>query len=230
MSLNITAISFLISAVLSFFISLKTFYILKRQPQNKATRAFFQTLLFFFFYTASRALVSLFFSTSAEILTIVYIVSHIFLGLASAFLAKFAALNFFDENRARKTFFSVALLFASDVILNIFLPNSPEFNFQLNIIKWGTNKYVGIYHTFLLWLVLFGVAAFFFYRAYKKPYDKEVRLRSLIIAAGLIFSIIIVVPINIFPSAIFVLISNIGYIFTFALILWAITLPVKNSN
>lgn len=230
MSLNITAISFTVSAFLSAIITWRCFYVLKKQPDNEATEAFFKSLLFFTFYVAIRAIASIFFVGSTGVLSSLYITSHIFLGLAAAYLAKFATLSFFNLRQGNKIFALVSLSFFSDVAFNIFRPNSPSFNPHLNIIEWGTDKYVGIWHTVLLLLVFLAVAILFTYKGIKNWPDKEIRLRSLMIAAVLTFSILVVIPRNIFHEPVFILISDIGYVLTFGLILFAINYHPKKSN
>jgi hypothetical protein len=229
MFFNITAISFTVSTLFAAAVTWRCFYILKKQPENEATEAFFKGLLFFTLYVGIRAIASIFFTDAAEILAFVYISSHIFLGLASAYLAKFATLSFFDLSKGNKIFATVCLFFLSDIILNILLPNQPHFNQQLNIIEWGTDKYVGIYHTVLLWLVFLAVALLFAYKGIKNWQDKELRVRSLVITAILVFSILVVVPRNIFHAPIFNLISDIGYTFSFGSILFAINYHPKKK-
>jgi hypothetical protein len=216
--LNITAISFSISAILAAGITWRCFYIWRLQKENNVPRIFFQATLFFTLYMAVRAIFSIFFVGLPNVLTWGYIVSHIFLGLASASLARFAVASFFNMKLANKIFAGLLALFSSDIILNIILPNNPSLNTSLNIIEWGTNKYVGIYHTALLWLVFLSAAILFIYKAIQNRRDREVKLRSLIIASGLLLNIIVVIPRNIFDTPIFILISDIGYALTFGLI------------
>lgn len=225
--MNVTAISFSISTIFCAAICWQTFKVFKKQKENPSTEAFFQSLLCFVFYMGVRALVSTFFTGEPLILTSIYILSHVFLGMAAAFLAKFAVLSFFNLRRADKIFIIACLFFATDVIFNIFFPNQPRFNAGLNIIEWGTQKYVGIYHTLLLWAVFLSVAGLFIYKAVKNWQDREIRLRSLTISSGVILSIIVVIPRNIFHSPVFIMISDIGYVFAFGLILWAIARKMK---
>jgi hypothetical protein len=225
--MNITAFSFTISAVLAGAISLKSYWTFKKQSWNKATQAFYQALLCFTFYVFSRAIVSIFFVDNDIVLTSAYILSHVFLGLASAFLAKFALLSVADSEKANKVFSATIFLFFTDILLNIFFPNKPEFDAALNIIKWGTQKYVGIYHTVLLLLVFLSVAVLFISKALSKNCHREVKIRSWIISAGLIFSILFVIPRNIFSSPILTMISDLGYTLTFFLIFWALTTKIN---
>ena len=229
MFLNITAISFGISTILSTVISWRSFLVWKRQKENQVSKAFFQVLLSLTFYMGIRAIASFLFVDFPDILNIIYILSHVYLGIAIAYLAKFAVLNFFNLSSANYTFRVVLALFVSDVILNIFLPNQPHFNPQVNIIEWGTNKYLGIYHTLLLWTVCLGVAVLFIYTALKNWQDRIIRSRSLIMASGVLMSIFVVIPRNVFRDPLFILISDVGYILTFGIILFAINYPKEQK-
>jgi hypothetical protein len=220
--MNITAISFTISFILALIITWRCFYVSKKQRGNQTTGNFLNSIMFLAFYLGIRAFASIFFMNRPDVLSWLYIFSHIFLGIATAYLAKFAMLNFFDLQKSKKAFLAVAMLFFTDIALNIYLPNSPHFNSELNIIEWGTNKYVGIYHTLLLWVVFLAAASLFIYKGIKNWSDLEVRWRSLVIGTAMIFSIIVVIPRNIFHEPAFILISDIGYTLTFGLALLAL--------
>lgn len=224
MSLNITTISFALSTFFSAAITWRSFSIWRKQKLNQIAKAFSQTLLFMTLYMGIRAIASFFFVDSSVLLASMYILSHVFLGIAMAYLIKFSLISFFNLSLAKLVFFIVLFLFTLDVIFNIILPNHPSFNHKMNIIEWGTNKYVGLYHSLLVWAVCLTAITVFTFKAYKNWQDAEIRSRSLIIAVGLLLSILVVIPRNIFPAPLFIVVSDIGYVLTFAIVLWAISL------
>ncbi len=230
MSFNATAISFCISTLLSAFIAWRGFSIWKKQRENEAGRAFFQAILCLSFYVGVRALASFWFADTPYALTVLYILSHVFLGIAAAFIAKFASVSFFDLSLANLVFRVVLVLFVPDIILNILLPNQPHFNSALNIIEWGSNKYVGIYHSLLLWSIFLAAAILFAYKARQNWSDRTIRNRSLLIAAGLLLCILVVIPRNVFRTPLFILISDVGYSLSFGIILWAISFPHQKEK
>lgn len=180
---------------------------------------FFYSLLLMTGYMTLRAAVSLFFAQDPSVLALGYILSHVFLGFAASYLLRFAVASFSGFSLASKFFYLSLLLFASDIALNVFLPNAPVFHRDLNIIEWGTNKYVGIYHTILLWLVFLSAGFIFVSKASQNRKDYEIRTRSLTIAAGIFLAIVVVIPRNIFHTPLFITISDIGYAFSFGIVL-----------
>lgn len=229
LSLNISAISFSISSLLSAFIAWRAFLVWRKQEENQVGKAFFEALLFFSLYLGVRGIVSFLFVDFPVILTLVYILSHVFLGIAVAHMAKFGMLVF-KPSLANSAFFVVLGLYASDVILNIFLPNQPYFNPDLNIIEWGSHKYVGIYHTLLLWLVFLWVFTLFVYKAFQNWQDFIIRTRCLLIAGGILVGIFVSIPRNIFKAPIFLLISDISLSLAFAIVLWGISFGEKREE
>jgi hypothetical protein len=231
MTFRITAISFSLSSILSALIAWRTFLVCRKQRENQASKFFFYALVGMSFYMGVRAIVSLFFLDFPSIMVGGYILSHVFLGAGASFLGSFSAASIFSQQFAKKIFALILTLFASDVILNILNPNRPPYlNPELSIIEWGTNKSVGIYHTALLWLVFLTVGALFVYKAVKNWKDREVRTRSLIISLGVLVSIIVVIPRNIFHEPAFVLISDVGFISSFALVLWGISRQIADKK
>lgn len=228
-SLNISAISFSISTLLAALISWRSFLAWKKQEKNRMSKTFFSIMLYFSFYLGVRAIASLFFSDSASLLTSVYILSHVFYGITASYMIKLAVLAI-NPPRAQLAFIITLLLYASDILLNIFLPNKPYLNPEMNVIEWGTNKYVGIFHTLLCCLTYILVFTIFISRAIKNWQDYLVRTRCLIIAGATIFGIIITIPRNVFDSPILMLVSDIGLSLNFAIILWGISFGRKKRK
>jgi hypothetical protein len=223
LSINITALSFSVSAVLAGIIAWRSFYVWKKHQENRTPKLFFYFMLFSAIYMAIRGFISFFFANSPAILSWGYVLSHVFLVLAAAYLIRFAVANLSDTKKADKVFYIILLLFISDIILNIVFPNSPSFNKELNIIEWGTNDFVGIYHTALLWLVFLSAGILFIYKAVYNWHDREIRIRSLLIATGIILGIIIVIPRNVFHAPLFIVISDIGYVLSFGITLLGVS-------
>ncbi len=219
---NISAISFTASTLLSGIIAWRAFLAWEKQKKNKMSKLFFKALVFISLYLGVRGVVSFFFVDSPPILSSVYLLSHIFLGIASSYLAKLAVLTA-KPKFADLGFYAALGLFASDVTFNIIFPNQPYFNAQLNIIEWGTNKYVGIYHTLLCLLVFFGVFAVFTAQAIKNWQDKFIRTRCLLIAGGVLTAVLVTVPRNIFKAPVFLLISDISFSLSLGIVLWGIS-------
>jgi len=226
-SFNISVASFALSGLFSILIAWQAFRVWKLQ-RNRLAGIFFKSIVFFSLYFWVRALASFLFSHSPCVLTGAYILSHVFLGIGVAYTAKFGFTSL-NNSRANSIFLVFLILYASDVILNIFLPNHPRFNQELNIIEWGTNKYVGIYHTLLNWSGFLFVCLIFFYQAIKNWDNKLVRTKSLLIAGGLLSSIFLSIPRNIFRTPTFQLIADLGLVLSLGIILLGTTVDQKEK-
>ena len=191
---------------------------------------FFYTLFFIALYMAIRGYISFFFTQTPAILAWGYILSHVFLALAAGYLARFSVTSFFSARAADKVFYIVLFLFAVDIAINILVPNDPLFNRELNIIEWGTNKYVGILHTVLLWLVFLSAGVLFAYKAVQNRKDREIRTRSVLIASGILLGIVIVIPRNIFHDPAFLVVSDIGYALSFGVTLLGVSYHFRKKN
>ncbi len=233
LSFNISAISFCVSSLLSAFIAWRAFLVWEREKENQVSEAFFKALLFFTLYLGVRGIVSFSFISFSLILTLAYILCHVFLGAAVAYLAKLGTVALFSPALANSIFIAVLVLYASDVILNILLPSHPRFNPKLNIIEWGTQRnveYTGIYHTLLFLLVFLGTLTLFAYKAYQNWQNYILRTRCLLIVGGLLIAIFVTIPRNIFRTPVFLLISDISFVLTFGMILWGISFSEKREG
>lgn len=223
MSLNVSALSFGICTFLSAALTWRAFIFWKKQKENQVSYAFFKALFCACFYMGVRAIASFLFVNSPDILAFVYLLSHVFLGIAIAYIAKFAIVGFFELSAANSAFIAVLILAAFDVILNIFFPNQPHLNPALKFIDWGTHKYVGIYHTLLLFLVFLGVLILFAYKAYQNWQNHIVRTRCLLISFAVLIMFLTGIPRNVFRAPLYLLISDIGLVVALGIFLWAIT-------
>ncbi|MFH1584707.1 MAG: hypothetical protein ABIB12_01080 [Patescibacteria group bacterium] len=229
-SFNTTAISFTSSAILSAFIAWRAFFILQRQKTNPASEFFFKALVFMTFYMGVRGFVSFFFVHEETVLAFAYLLSHIFLGIAVAYIVKFSVSNFFQRHTAQRFFYLTLFLFGLDVLLNVFFPNTPEFHAQSGIVDWGTHTYVAIFHTGLLWGGFLLAASLFLSKVAQYWSDTTLRYRSLLIALGLISAIVVVIPRNLVESPLMIVISDIGFIISLALILFGVSFRAQETQ
>jgi len=217
-SWNITAISFSISSLLNFFLVLKGFRSWQKQKENKLTETFLISVIFWFFYTETRAIASIFFVNNPGILALAYLISRIFSGIGTCYILKIALISFFSYSTTKKGFYTALVLYCIDIILNALLPNKPVFDAKLNVINWGTNNIVAISHS-VLPLLIFGIAtAIFAYKAIRFWSDKLVRYRCIFMSSGMLWATLILAPRNMIKSPVFLIITNVGFIVPFILL------------
>lgn len=228
-SWNITALSFSLSSVLSALVAFRAFIVWRKQAVNPISAAFFGVLLFLFLYVSVRAVASLLFAHDVSVLAQAYVFSHLFLGIATAYMVRFSIISFFREETARRLFFLTLFLFALDIVLNLFYPNSPVLHEDTGIIHWGTQLPVAIVHTGLLWGAFLLTASLFLVKGLQYK-ESLLRKRSLLIAASLFAAILIVIPRNIVESPIMIFISDVGFIIAFLLVFLSISLKPAETK
>jgi len=218
MPLNITAISFGISAILAVFITTRAYLSWKRQEDNQVGKNYFYAMLFVSLYFSVRAIASFLFFNSASALTVAYILSHVFVAFACAYFVKFTVVILFGTPSVKLLFYLTLFLFAIYIIFNIIYLNNPHFNHELNVIEWGTNKYVGIFYAILGWLVFLSLAASLIYKAVQNWTNNIVRIRCLLMAGSALLTIFVLIPRNISPAPFLILVSDIGFALSLGLI------------
>jgi hypothetical protein len=229
MSLNLSLISYSISLVLCIFVARQSFLVWKK-TNNELGRLFFFTILFVNFYIGSWFLASVFFTNSPEALTATYIISHVFMGIGVAYLARFIFLSRSKISNPKKFFYIVLVMFTSDVIANIFLPNQPIFNKDMGVIDWGVNKYVGIYHSFILFSVLLTATALFADKAIKNWEQKEVRTRSAFVVLAIVAGIAFTAFRHVIKGPFSSVVADVGFIITFILAIIGFSPTIKGDN
>ena len=220
---NITALAFGVSTLISLYITVRAFFVWKRDLDNTIGQIFAHIFIFLTLYMGIRAFVSFLFPASPSILSGAYIMSHVFLGIGAAYVAKLGLTPVARPIIAQSVFLLFVILFALDVGLTLLLPNSPSFDSAHNIIDWGTNEVVGIFHTMLLWSTFLLSAGIFLFKTVQCWRDPLLRYRFLLISLSLVFAILIVIPRNIFHTPGFIFVSDVGFAVSFFLALWGIS-------
>lgn len=230
MSWNITAITFATSTIVSLYICIRAFFVWKQDRESEISKTFVYIFVFLTPYMGIRAFASLFFFAHPTVLTIDYIVSHVFLGIAASYVAKLGLTPVVSAKTANAIFLLFLILFAFDVALTMLLPNNPSFDKNLNIIDWGTNNTVGILHTLLLWGTFLLSAAIFLFKTIQCCSVPLLRARFLLMSMSLILAILIVIPRNIFHTPGFIFVSDVGFVVSFFFALWGISWKEKRTE
>ncbi len=181
--MSITYLAFLISTILSGLFSARIYYVKKKYPDD-TSKEFFNFFFFGFLYFFTRLFAISFFLNDAGILSLSYLVSHLFLYLSFSFMLETAfSLSFLKKYSKRALYVSIAI---GSLILffNYLNPNIPYFDHQYNIIRWGTNHLVSILHIIYGMMAISAISYIFIHQAIKsKPFS----LKLFLVGAGFAF-------------------------------------------
>lgn len=182
--MNLTAASYLLSALIGGYFSLRIFLTRKKRPDNIANY-FFAFFFFGFMYFLTRAVSSTFFVDNASILALSYPTSHIFLYLSYAFMLETAI--YLDRPKQRTKIFWTTLVVATAILIINFLKlNEPSFDPSSNVIHWGTDGLVKILHIAFSLAAMAAIGYIFVRRAFRqRPYS----LKMLVIGLGFLTSL-----------------------------------------
>ena len=194
--LPLTGLTHLIDGVISILLGIKLWHDLKAKKDNAAARKYF---VYFFLFLGIFQLIlalphlSLYSNPSSfpMLMTLAFIIGHIFLYLALAFMLLVPFELYFPNKKIKYAAFLVIMILGAFITYtNIIKPNAPVFDIKTGITLLNADPFVG---QLILIIVLLGwgvSAIMFIYNGIKlRRGDNNAIARDLLIASGLIFLI-----------------------------------------
>ena len=229
-SLNTSAFTFIISAIVTSVVLLKSYRAWQKQKDNLLTESFVKSVSFWVLYSLLRGIPSMFFLNNALVLIVAYILSRICVGFGSAYILKIALSSILTPEKAQRGFIISLIAYSGDIALNIALPNKPYFDAQLRIVNWGTNNIVAIPHAVLPLSIFIASAVIFIYRAIDSWDNKLIRNRCLFFISGLILAAITLAPRNLIKSPLLFFFTEICMVVVFVLMFLGVTYGEKEKT
>ncbi len=202
----------LANAVICAFASVRLYQAYQRDQRNRVLLFFAQgylaVVVSYLFFSIPR----IFFWDSSMAIAIGYVAAQAFLYLAVAYFSK-VSMFFISVQRMQLVFWTVIGLSIIAMILTVMYLGMPTYNPDTSITNWDFNPIVSIVSTVILGGVLLGSMLFFFWQGVRSQHAL-VKIRSTIIAIGLLFLIVTtytyyasITPLGVLVSDLFSLVS-----------------------
>ncbi len=227
MDWNYSAASFLISGAIGVILDLQSLRAWRKQPENRVAYNFFMAIAFFSIYFLYRGFAALVFTTNDQALAAVYVSSHIAIAFFIAYWLNMSIAGINPRLRTPWFFIGVLVLMTIDITLNIKYPNNPHFSAFDNVVEWGANPFIGKIHSIAVGIPLMGSLGIFIYQVVKYWHDAELRIKTLAILAAMMVGFLVTAARDLFPSALGVLASDLGFVFM--MLIGAIFIPSYGS-
>lgn len=172
------------NSIICFFCALRLYRSHQKEGQDKVIEYFYKAytamVVAYLFFSLPRLILP----DDSFLLGAGFILAHVFLFLAAAYFLTITI--YFIKPKLHRAFFWIFLVLALGAItLSIINLNYPVYDRSTGITNWNIDPSVGIVFTILFALVLVPCAIFYYYQGLKSQ-DKIVKVRSLLIATGLI--------------------------------------------
>jgi len=172
------------NSIICFFCALRLYRSYQKEDQDKVIEFFYKgytaMVLAYLFFSLPR----LFWPRDSFLMGAGFILAHVFLFLAAAYFLTITV-YFIKPNLRRVLFWIFLALALGAITLSVINLNYPVYDSSTGITNWNINPTVGIVFTILFALVLIPCSIFFYFQGVKSQ-SRFVRIRSLLIATGLI--------------------------------------------
>ncbi len=221
MGLPITPFIDLLNSILTGFCGYILFRSYQREPQHSPVLLFFSkgyfSLVFaYLFFSIPRIVVP----ENSLYLGIAFIIAQAFLFVAIAYFAKVTTF-FISITWVPRVFGLVLFLAAAAIFLSIIYFGYPEYDPATSITDWGIHPIVGAVSILIFGGVLIPSMVFFFYQGARSS-DHVVRIRSRIMAIGLLFLIVTATLYYTAETQVVALVSDVFSLFSFLIIFFGI--------
>lgn len=202
----------LANAIICAFASVRLYQAYQRDPRNRVLLFFAQgylaVVVSYLFFSIPR----IFFWDSSFAIAFGYVAAQAFLYLAVAYFTK-VSMFFINVQRMQLVFWTVIGMSVIAMVLTVMFLGMPSYNPATSITDWDFHPIVSIVSTVILGGVLTGSMGFFFWQGIRSQH-RIVKIRSTIIAVGLLFLIVTtytyyasITPLGVLVSDLFSLVS-----------------------
>jgi len=184
MHFPITPLIDFLNSVICFFCAFKLYRSYQHEGKEKVIKYFYKAykamVVAYLFFSMPRLIIP----HDSFILGTGFIMAHVFLFLAAAYFLMITV-YILRPNWHRIFFWIFLVLALGAIILSVINLNYPVYDTSTGITNWNIDHLVGLVITILFALVLVPCAVFYYYQGLKS-HDDTVKVRSLLIATGLI--------------------------------------------
>ncbi len=210
----------LANSAICAFASVRLYQAYQRDPRNRVLLFFAQGYLALVVSYLFFALPRIFLWDSSLAIALGYLFAQAFLYAAVAYFSK-VSMFFINVQRMQLVFWVVVGLSVIAMILTVMFIGMPSYDPVTSITNWDFDPIVSIVSTVILGGVLLGSMMFFFWQGIRSQHHL-VRIRSIIIAVGLLLLIVTAYTYYASVTALGVLISDLLSLMSYLVIFFGI--------